>query len=178
MSDNIKKGIRQTNEIISGILELYELDKIAIGSEKNSLKYAYRLLASDIKTAPENIKWDRIKEIKFNTNKGISYDQFGTNRTVILSKDDFDIVSKSFMKEHNELTRLHFSYLTKLVLLYALDKLRTKNNEIKNGKTDKFLLVKAFNRLNNRFIELLDYNTFEAEKMLIDIDELLSRWDL
>ncbi len=176
MSANINKTIRQSEEIISAIVEIRELNP-SIKDDSDVIPYAYRVISKDIRNR-KKIYWERIQSVDFNDNQDIDFDSFGRNRRVILRTKDYETVLKSYT-EYYKPERVKFSYLSKLCVLYTLDYLRTRNNSEPSIFIDKLKIVRQVNQLNIKLLELLEYNKVEEAKSLKeDLELLLSKYEM
>jgi len=174
----MKKSIRYTNDIVSAVLEVRSLNPLI---DKNSrvFSYAYELVAKEIKSKPNEIDWKNISKTRFNNLQNSTENLPGTT-TISINDNNFKTV-KSHSQKQSGIKKVQFPYLTKLCLLFTINKLRSteilkKNNisEENNDKTDSVSIIGTLDAI----ISLYKQNDSHSMAKLNKIKHILLKEDI
>jgi hypothetical protein len=154
-----------------GISEIMELNP-RITKESEVFSYAYHLVAKEILSNSESVKWEEISLVDFKDRQ--STITFSETRGITIDEQDYRVVLDHYLGQP-ERKRVPFAYLTRLVLLYTRKKLRELKGIAVETKSKSEIRVEKINGVSllRQIAELLEKDTVEAEIKILKIRELL-----
>lgn len=158
----MNKTIRQSKEIAILTNEVMKLYPI-LSKTSEVFQFCYNLMATDIVSNSDfsSIVWQDLTAFSVPKNNEI---EFTETRAVSIDDEDYRIVLECYTQRPN-IHRVPFAYLTKLVLIYALEKKQSSAKKITVHRTEQ-------GRLMMWVGSLFEENSQKSNSMISKINQL------